>query len=396
MFSTRAAWDLRPNRLATLVEERRRAALPIADLTESNPTRVGLDYPEERILEALRPRAALAYEPLPAGHPAARAAVAAYYARAGFAADPARICLCASTSEGYTWLFKLLCDPGAEVLVPAPCYPLFGFLAALESVRLQGYPLVYEPGVAGGGRWNIDLDAVRAAVSPRTAAIVVVNPNNPTGSFLRRDERNALAEIARASDLALVSDEVFADYAARPDPARVPFAAAHDDVLSFSLSGLSKIAALPQLKLGWIVTGGPPTARDAALARLEVIADTFLSVGTPVQHAAAALLDVAPGLQRQIRARTGENRAALAAALAAAPAATLLDAEGGWSAVVRFPRTLSEEELSCALLAEDGVLVHPGYFFDFPGDGYLVVSLLPECEAFAAAAGRVAGRIARL
>ncbi|HEV8325490.1 MAG TPA: pyridoxal phosphate-dependent aminotransferase [Myxococcota bacterium] len=395
MFSGRVPRDLRPNRLTAALEARRAAGGPVLDLSESNPTRVGLDYPA-RLLDALAAPGAATYEPAPTGLPAARAAVASYYAARGHPIDPAHLVLCASTSEAYAWLFKLLAEPGEEVLVPAPCYPLFSLLAGLESVRVAHYPLQYD------GRWHVDTDALRAAVTPATRALVVVNPNNPTGSFLHAAELAAMEELCRAHDLAIVSDEVFADYAdaggagAGADATRVPFAAAAARVLTFSLSGLSKVAALPQMKLGWIAAGGPEAARTAALARLEIVADTFLSVGAPVQHAAAALLAHAPALQRQIRARVAENRAALGAALRAAPAATLLHAEGGWYAVVRCPRTMSEEELCLALLAEDGVLVHPGYFFDFASESFLVLSLLPVPALFAEAAGRLAARIALL
>ena len=368
VFSSRLPPSLAPNRIALAVDAAR-ARSPLADLTESNPTVVGLRLPAEAILAALAAPAALTYEPTPRGLPAARAAVAAYYARHDVAVDAERVTLTASTSEAYSWIFKLLCDPGDDVLVPSPSYPLFDHLAALESVRPVGYPLRYHAG------WFVDVEEVRRALTPRTRAILVVNPNNPTGQFLKRDEARALAALAAERELPLVSDEVFADYGFGPDPARVTTLAGDSPALTFCLSGLSKVVGLPQLKLGWIVLGGPEPGRAAAAERLELIADTYLSVAAPVQHAAPALLALVDDVGAQIRARVRENRAALAAALAGS-AAQLLDAEGGWSAVVRLPATRTEEEWTLALL-DDGVLVHPGYFFDLPPTT-IVVSLLVE------------------
>lgn len=381
MFSSRLPNSLAHNRIAVAVEAAR-ARGPLHGLTESNPTVVGLRLPAEVILGALASPAALTYEPTPKGLPSARAAIAAYYARHGHAVDDARVTLTASTSEAYAWLFKLLCDPGDEVLVPTPSYPLFDHLAALESVRPATYPLRYH------GGWFLDVEEVRRALTPRTRAILVVNPNNPTGSFLTRGEARALAALAAEHDLALISDEVFADYAFSPDAragsddARVTTLAGEADALTFCLSGLSKLVGLPQLKLGWIVVGGPARLRAEAELRLEHLADTYLSVAAPVQHAAPRLLALVDDVGAQIAARVRENRAALAAAVAGS-AAQLLAADGGWSAIVRVPSTRSEEAWVLELL-DDGVLVHPGYFFDLP-PAHLVLSLLVDPATLAAA-----------
>jgi alanine-synthesizing transaminase len=375
VFSSRLPASLAHNRISVAADAAR-ARGPLVDLTESNPTVVGLRYPSDAIRAALAAPAALTYEPTPRGLPAARAAVAAYYARHGVAVDVERITLTASTSEAYGWLFKLLCDPGDDVLVPSPSYPLFDQLAALESVRPVAYPLRYH------GGWFVDVEEVRRALTARTRAILVVNPNNPTGSFLKRDEARALAALAAERDLALVSDEVFADYAFAADDARVTTLAGETSALTFCLSGLSKLVGLPQLKLGWIVTGGPDGKRNEALERLEHIADTYLSVAAPVQHAAPSLLALVDDVGAQILLRVRENRETLARALAGS-AAQLYDAEGGWSAIVRLPSTQSEEEWTLALL-DDGVLCHPGFFFDLPPTA-IVISLLVTPPALAAA-----------
>jgi len=382
VFSSRLPASLAHNRISVAVDAAR-ARGPIVDLTESNPTVVGLRYPTDAIVRALATPAALTYEPTPRGLPAARAAVAAYYQRHGVAVDPERITLTASTSEAYAWLFKLFCDPGDDVLVPSPSYPLFDQLAALESVHLATYPLRYH------GGWFVDVEEVRRALTPRTRAILVVNPNNPTGSFLKRDEARALVALAGERRIPIVSDEVFADYGFAPDDDRVATLAAERACLTFCLSGLSKVVGLPQLKLGWIVTNGPDAARKEALERLEHIADTYLSVAAPVQHAAPSLLALVDDVGAQIAARVRENRASLARALAGS-AAQLYDAEGGWSAIVRLPSTHSEEEHTLALL-DDGVLVHPGFFFDLPPTS-VVISLLVAPATLAAALAAILRR----
>jgi len=382
MFSSRTRWNRTENRLARLVAERRRSGAPLFDLTLSNPTQAGLVAPAD-VLALLGGPSTARYDPQPRGLAAARDAVAADHVRRGLPVASDRIVLTASTSEAYAWLFKLLCDPGDAVLIPRPSYPLFEFLAALESVETIPYALTYD------GAWHLDVGALEAVVTPRTRAVVVVNPNNPTGSCLRRDEADKLLAFAAGHGLAMISDEVFADFLFRPGDGVMASLTGDGPALSFSLGGLSKSCGHPQLKLGWIAVGGPEPQRAEALARLEIVADTYLSVSTPVQHAAPALLRCLPELQAPILSRLLENRRSLESAIGAHSALTLLPADGGWSAVVRVPATQSEEDRVCGLLERHGVLVHPGYFFDFPSEAFLVLSLLPDPAIFAVAAARV-------
>jgi alanine-synthesizing transaminase len=355
----------------------------VLDLTESNPTRAGLPYAREAILAAIARPASLVYEPAAFGIAPAREAVAAELGGHGPALDTSRIVLTASTSEAYAFLFKLLCDPADEVLVPVPSYPLFEHLARLESVRAVPYRLAYD------GAWHVDLASARSALGPRTRAIVAVSPNNPTGSYLKRAELSALAALG----LPIVSDEVFARYPLREDATRARSALEADGApLVFALGGLSKLAALPQMKLAWIAVGGEPARVAEALGRLEVIADAFLSLGTPVQHAAAALLESRHAAEGAIRERTQENLAFVRSALPGSPL-SLLDVEGGWYATLRVPRTRSELEWAVALLEQDGVHVHPGHFFDFEDEAYLVVSLLTPEPVFHEAVERVVRRV---
>ena len=394
MSSRRLRWELHPNALSLALSQRLSGGLPVLDLTGTNPTQVGLVYEEQRILAALANPRGLLYQPEPRGLAPAREAVSRYYAEAhGANIDPSRVLLTASTSESYALLFKLLCDPGDCVLVPQPSYPLFEYLTALEGVRAVPYPLAYD------GEWHIDLPALAAAVDsqPRARALLVVSPGNPTGAFLKQGERERLSDLCARHGCALIADEVFADFGrddwtpAAPDAAAVRTVAAHDDVLAFSLSGLSKACGLPQLKLGWCVASGPPAEVELALQRLELIADTYLSVATPVQHAAAELLETRHSFQAQLRVRLGRNRTALARARGPLARWDPLRSEGGWSAILSVPRERSEEQWALALL-DQGVLVHPGYFFDLPG-AQLVVSLISPEEAFASAAAILANTL---
>ncbi|HLI84362.1 MAG TPA: pyridoxal phosphate-dependent aminotransferase [Bryobacteraceae bacterium] len=381
MFSSRLPWNLEPNRIARALAEKRRLGARLLDLTESNPTRAGFDYPPE-IPEAFADPRMLRYEPAPAGLRESREAVARYYAARGVAVEPERILLTASTSEAYAYVFKLLADPGDEVLVPRPSYPLFEYLAAMESVKVRSYPLVFY------GNWQIDWDELLAAVTGRTRAVIVVNPNNPTGSFLKRAELERLTRLASERRIALVSDEVFSDYAFAPDTQRVETVAAVESGLAFALSGLSKIAGLPQVKLGWIVVSGAIEERRGASERLEWIADTYLSVGTPVQCAAARLLRAGESVRRQIRERT-QNNLALAREMVKGTGAGFLPVEGGWYAILQVPRVRTEEERVLELLERADTLVQPGYFFDFPSEAYLVISLLVPGSIFREGLGRV-------
>lgn len=316
--------------------------------------------------------------------PAARAAVSEYYSGE---VTPDRILLTASTSEAYSFVFKLLADPGDEVLVPSPSYPLFDYLAALESVRVVQYPLVYN------AKWTIDFDALTSSITSRSRAIVLVNPNNPTGSFLKQPELAPLLALCRERNLALISDEVFADYAIGSHARLVRSLTSVDDVLTFCLSGLSKVAALPQLKLGWIVTGGPAADRKQAFERLELIADTYLSVSAPVQWAAATLLSSRDELQQQILDRVRANRAFLADQIGPASPWNLLATEGGWYGVLEAPRIQTEEQWVLNLLVEDGVLVQPGFFFDFAREAFLIISLLTEQGVFREGIRRILARV---
>jgi hypothetical protein len=357
------------NALTREVEALRLAGRPFLDLTSSNPTRCGFRYPEREILDAFASPAALAYDPDARGARSVREAVAAYH---GHGLEPEDLALTASTSEAYSWLFKALCDPGDNVLVPSPSYPLFHWLAALEGVEARPVPaLRFE-------RWNLDFQALEEALSPRTRAVVVVNPNNPTGQFLSRREWDALLAFCSAKGLALLVDEVFADYALEPPVDRLATALEEREPPCpvFVLSGLSKIAALPQVKLGWIAAMG--SQGRAFLEPLAFIADQYLSVSAMAQAAAGPILRLAPGIQAGVKARLRENLGSLDRLLAAHPALTRARVEGGWSVILRVPALVGGEDLALELLRHAGVLVHPGHFFDLPGDGHLVCSLLPE------------------
>lgn len=355
----------------------------LLDLTESNPTRAGIVYPAEPILEAFAARDMLRYDPEALGLYTARAAVCELYAARGVALDPANVLLTASTSEAYAFLFKLLCDPGDAVLVPRPSYPLLEQLARLESVELRPYPLDYD------GAWHIDPEAVQAARSDRARAIVVVSPNNPTGSFVKKSELAALAALG----LPIVSDEVFGEYAFRDDRRRARSALEAPGATVFALGGLSKFSGLPQMKLAWCALSAPEPARAEYRGRLEHIADTFLSASTPVQLALPALLWQSAPIQDQIRARLRDNRACLEQALQTS-AATLLDAEGGWYAVLRLPALMAEEDWVLTLLEQQHVLVEPGYFYDFFSEPFVVVSLLTPAPTFAEGIRRLAAHVA--
>ena len=375
MFSTRTPPHLAANRLAQALLELQRAGRPIIDLTESNPTRSGFEYPPD-LLAPLADARGLAYRPRPFGLIEARRAVAKEYARRGISVPADRIVLTASTSEAYSLLFKLLADPGDDALVPRPGYPLFEHLTRLDGLSVRPYDLEYH------GEWSIDMTSVERALTPRTRALLVVNPNNPTGSFVKRDEAARLVQLCGERRIALIADEVFADYELEP------YAASNggrvmdrEEALVFSLGGLSKSVGLPQVKLGWIAVAGPADLVDGALERLEIVCDTYLSVSTPVQAAAAELLERGSPVRAQIRARVAANYHHLVGRNAAAPACRVLRSEGGWYAVLQVPTLRTEEELVLDLLVSDGVLAHPGYFFDFPRESYLVVSLLvPEAE----------------
>jgi alanine-synthesizing transaminase len=374
MFSTRVPANLTPNRLTRALMERRRAGWPVIDLTESNPTRAGFEYPPD-LLAPLADRRGLIYVPEALGHPEARRAVAVEYARRGANVEVGRIVLTASTSEAYSLLFKLLIDPGDEVLVPRPSYPLFELLTSLDGVTTRAYDLEYDAG------WAIDFGSVERNLGPRTRALLVVNPNNPTGSVVSRAELERLARLCGPREVALIADEVFGDYQLEPTARPAQFLD-QCDVLVFSLGGLSKSVGLPQVKLGWIAIAGPPSVVSQTLERLEVVCDTYLSVSTPVQLAAAELLDRGRAIRSQISERLRANYQKLNELAVSWPSCRVLPSAGGWYAVVQVPTLRAEEDLVVDLLNEDGVLVHPGYFFDFPRESFLVVSLLVPDGSF--------------
>ena len=380
MFSSRLDWSAPENPLSKLLAEKRSRGDAVLDLTQSNPTAAGFSYPSDLLLASLADPRLLRYEPNPAGLAGARAAVAEYYR----SISPDRILLTASSSEAYALLFKLLADPGDQVLVPRPSYPLFEFLAALESVTPVQYPLVYE------GRWGIDFDGLRLAATSRARAIVLVNPNNPTGSFLKRSELDQLVPFCQEHQIAIISDEVFSDYGFGPDVERVGSLSGVDQVLTFVLGGFSKVLGLPQLKLGWIVAGGPESRK--AMERLELIEDTYLSVGTPVQWAAGPLLASRHAIQSQILERVRSNRAFLANCIGPSSPWRLLGTEGGWYAVLEAPRIYSEEQWALQLLKESDVLVQPGFFFDFEREAFLIVSLLTVPDIFQKGIDRLLAR----
>lgn len=387
MLSARLPSGATPNPLSQALDRLRAGGIPYLDLTESNPTRVGLEYPPD-LLEPLADARGLVYRPAPLGLPAAREAVAGEFARRGVAVPPERIALTASSSEAYGLLFKLLCDPGDRVLVPVPSYPLFEYLTRLEGVEADPYPLRHE------GGWELDLAGLRAAVTPRSRAVLVVSPNNPTGSILARRELEGVAALCAERSLALIGDEVFADYPLRPRAGGAKSVLEQAETLTFSLGGLSKSVGLPQLKLGWIGVGGPADLVSPAREGLEFLGDSYLSVATPVQLAAPALLARGAPIREQIQRRTRENLARLEGAVAAHPACRLLPPEGGWCAVLQVPAVRSEEAMVLELLEQERILVHPGYFFDFPREGFLVLSLLPTPDLFAGAVERIFAHVA--
>ena len=374
MFSRRTDWKLSPNRFTQAQRELQATGREVLDLTISNPTRAELHYDAETILRALVNPQAMDYDPQPKGLRSAREAVAGYYGKQHNDIDPESIVLTTSTSEGYSYVFRLLCNVEDEILVPKPSYPLFEFLADLQDVKLVPYPLLYDHG------WQIDFPSLYKAVNHRTRAVVVVHPNNPTGSFVADKERSALNQFCREYNLDLVADEVFLDYA-HDGASRATFAD-NREALTFTLSGLSKISGLPQMKLAWIVTGGTDEQVSTALARLEVIADTYLSMNAPIQLAAPALLEQRHSVQPLVLDRVRANLSELDRGLAKHKTCRRLEVEAGWYAVLRVPVTQSDEDLAIEILRKHSVLVHPGHFYDFPSDGYLIVSLITPVQDF--------------
>lgn len=395
MFSRRTEWNFTPNRFTEAHRELTREGRELLDLTVSNPTRAQLACDGDAILQALVHPGSLDYDPQPKGLLSAREAAAEYYAQhyaqycAGYHTQPPAvppvssesILLTTSTSEGYSYVFRLLCNPGDEVLVPKPSYPLFDFLADLQDVKLVPYPLLYDCG------WQIDFPSLQAAFTDRTRAIVLVHPNNPTGSYVSGPERSALNDFCREHGLALIVDEVFLDYALDGSPR--PTFATNQQALTFTLSGVSKISGLPQMKLAWIVTSGPPEVAQSALERLEVISDTYLSMSAPIQYAAPVLLDQRHSIQSRLLDRIRFNLNELDRQLSQQAVCERQRVDGGWYAVLRVPITQTDEELAIQLLREASVVVHPGHFYDFWTDGCLILSLITPTDVFYTALGRV-------
>ena len=391
MFSDRGTWDISPNRLSRLLEKKKAGCEIVFDLTESNPTRAGFHYEDDKILSALAQPRAMVYEPDPRGLADAREAVKDYYRELGKDIDLDSIFLTAGSSEAYSILFKLLGNSNDEILIPRPGYPLLSFLAIFEDLQPVAYPLKYD---AGKG-WSIDLEILSALITPRTRAIVVVSPNNPTGSYLKEHELRELDGICRKHDLALIVDEVFSDFQAAPEPGQVRTAAGSSTALTFVLNGFSKMAGLPQVKLGWIAVGGDPALAGIAASRLEMMLDFYLSVSTPVQHAAKELLQQRQAIQKQMVLRLDENSRLLKERLAQTANCKMLPREGGWYAIMEISDAVSDEDRVLQLLKHDNTLVHPGYFYEFGREGFVVVSLLTPVETFQTGVERLIARYGR-
>lgn len=374
-FARRTRWNLDPNSLSLTLAALRATGTSILDLTRSNPTECSFEYDQQGIQRAFAQPEILHYQPDPHGMLRAREAVCVYYADLQTSVITDDLVLISGTSEGYSFVFRLLCNRGDEVLIPSPGYPLLDFLADLCDVKLIRYPLVYDHG------WQIDFVALAAAASERTRAVIVVHPNNPTGHYTCEREQAQLVHFCAERGIALIADEVFLDFSLRG--VREKSFASTNDVLSFTLSGISKICGMPQMKLAWIAVSGPGEQKREALARLEIIADAYLSVGTPVQLAAPALLAMGTAFQAQVMARLKANLNELDAQLSRQSACNRLPCEAGWSAVLRVPAKQSDEELAIALLTQHGVHVHPGHFYDFAQPGYAVVSLIVPKPEFA-------------
>jgi alanine-synthesizing transaminase len=368
VFADRTNWNLKANPLSEALAKHRATGKPLLDLTISNPTECGFEYDSGAILQALGNLASLVYDPDPRGLLGAREAVAGFYAGRGTDVQTDSIILTTSTSEAYSFVFRTLCNAGDELLIPEPSYPLFAFLADIQDVKLVRYPLVYDYG------WQINFHALQQAITPRTRGVIVVHPNNPTGHFTKSHELEKLNEICTSRNLAIIADEVFLDFALQSGPA---FSFASNTVaLTFTLSGLSKMSGLPQMKAAWLITSGPEELKSRAIARLEIIADTYLSMNAPVQYAIPALLDQRQRFQTQLLARVRQNLEELDCQLAKQKSCARLAVEAGWYAVLRVPATRSDEELAIELLTRKNVYVHPGHFYDFPSEGFLIVSLI--------------------
>jgi alanine-synthesizing transaminase len=375
MFADRTNWKFDANRLSEALAGRRHAGQPLLDLTASNPTTCGFQYHAGAMLRALSNPKALVYDPEARGLVPARRAVVDYYASHKTRVRVDDIVLTTSTSEAYSFVFRTLCNPGDEILVSEPSYPLFAFLAGIQDVKLVPYPLLYDHG------WQTDLHSLERAITGRTRAVIVVHPNNPTGHFTKPNEITRLNQICAARNLAIIADEVFLDFGLTEiTPSTF---AANDAVLTFTMSGISKICGLPQMKAAWLLTSGPEELKARAIERLEIIADTYLSMNAPVQYALPTFLDQRQEFQSQVMARVRKNLNELDRQLELQKTCSRLEVEAGWYAVLRIPATQSDEDFALLLLESKGVYTHPGHFYDFSADGFLVVSLITPAEDFA-------------
>jgi aspartate/methionine/tyrosine aminotransferase len=388
MFSSRLSWNPSINRITCRIDDLKRSGVTLVDITGTNPTAAGFDMDAAAICTAISHPSILEYRPDPRGLISARQAVVDYYHGHGRNVDPETVFLAASTSESYAWLLKLLCDPGDTVLVPRPSYPLFDFLAALEAVRLEPYRMHCLPDAG----WRIDLAQVQSLTTSRTRAVILVNPNNPTGAYVRPDEWGALCGWCRDHDLALIVDEVFLDYVSPFYPESKVSTAGNPGALTFTLSGISKVLGLPQLKLGWIQVSGPPSLCLPACRHLELISDTYLAASTPVQTALPILMAQRDLFQHQVLNRLHTNETFLKTACNRLTSGRMLPREGGWAAILAMQNGISDEDMVCRLLESDHVLVHPGYFYDFDADDCLVVSLLTRPDDFAIGIDRLVAR----
>ena len=381
MFSSRTNWNLTPNALSQLLAEKRKRGEQILDLTESNPTRCGFSYNPE-LLQALSSERSFQYEPDPHGLLSARKAIAEYYSRRATLVDPSNLFLSASTSEAYSHLFRLLCNAGESVLVPKPSYPLFDYLCALNDVEVRHYRLMYDD------EWRIDFESIRAAIDPSTKVLLLVHPNNPTGSFVKNQEKEKILELVQRHGLALIADEVFSEYSLTESEGQYESFASEGRSLIFTLNGISKLLGMPQMKLAWITVSGESGVVRNAMGRLEVICDTYLSTGTPIQRALPFFLEDGRRVTDQISKRIKANYHSLRSMTAQSPV-SLFNAEGGWNAIVQFPRIMSDDAWALRILKECNVLLHPGHFFEIEQEACFVMSLLPEESIFSNGIGRV-------
>lgn len=372
MFSSRTNWNLSPNKLSLLIEQKRKQGDVILDLTESNPTKVGFDFYNDSILNPLKNADNLIYEPDPKGLLNARVAVSGYYKKKGIDVNPENIILTSGSSEAYSFILKLIAEVGDEVLVPVPSYPLLNIISQINDVVLKHYRLVYD------GEWHIDFDSITSAITKKTKAILVIHPNNPTGSYIKKYEHKMLVELAAKYNLAIISDEVFLDYAITDNEQRHESFAVTNDVLTFTMSGISKMLGLPQMKLGWIVVNGKHCAD--AVSRLEMIADTYLSVNIPAQNSLSYWLNQYQYINFKILNRVKQNYLLLQEISKKNTSSSVLYVEGGWNAVIQLPNVRQDDEWVEYFLQNSNVLFQPGYFYDFQGDAYLVMSLVQYTE----------------